>query len=186
MSEHKTLKAAEARQFSLDLQSQWPALLIIGIGVSLLVANLLHFHLMRLLWPGFIIAPGLMLMWPAYTATRENHNWLSYLAVPGAILAVVGLMLFVMNVTHHYEAWAYSWTLIPVAAMAGLMYAKRFDTHSRILEIGHSFNRFMVLAFLGLAVLFEVVIFSHFSPWLPVGLIGYGLYLLVRDRRRVI
>lgn len=186
MSEEKALKAAEAGRLRVDLQSQWPALLIIAMGSALLAANLFHFHLISVLWPGFIVAPGLMLLWPAYAATRDRHDSLVYLAVPGAITTAVGLLLFVMNLTHHFEAWAYSWALIPVAAMAGLMYAKRFDTGSRVHETGYRFNRFMLLVFMGLAVLFEIVIFGHFSPWLSLGLIGYGLYLLVKDQRNVI
>jgi hypothetical protein len=186
VSEEKTLKAAEAGRVSVDFQSQWPALLVIALGSALLVANLFHFHLINVLWPGFIIVPGLMLLWPASVATRDRYDNLVYLAVPGAVITTVGLLLFAMNLTRHYEAWAYSWALIPVAAVAGFMYAKRFDTSSRVHKLGYRFNRFMLLAFMGFAVLFEVVIFGHFTPWLPLGLIAYGLYLLVKDRRNVI
>lgn len=184
MSEEKVYKAEESLELNLDLRSSpWPAILVIGVGVSLLVANLFHFHLINLLWPGFVIAPGLMLLWPAYNSTQDEESKLSFLAVPGAIVTMVGLMLFVMNMTNHFEAWAYSWALLPAAAMGGLMYAKRFDPSSNVHDAGRKLIRAMVIMFIGMAVFFEIIVFENFNPWLPLALIGYGVYLLIKDRR---
>jgi hypothetical protein len=184
MSEEEAYKAEESAKLKMDLQTPWPAVLVIALGVILLVANVFDFHLINVLWPGFIIAPGLILIWPAYTSTPERENMFSFLAVPGAIVTIVGLMLFVMNLTNHYEAWAYSWALLPAAAMGGLMYAKRFDRGSNIHEAGRKVIRLMVIMFIGFAVFFEIVVFGNITPWLSLALIAYGLYLLVKDRRQ--
>jgi hypothetical protein len=184
MSEERAYKAEESAKLKRELgSSPWPAILVIALGAILLVANLFDFHLINVLWPGFIIAPGLMLIWPAYDSTEERGNVLSFLAVPGAVVTMVGLMLFVMDVTNHYEAWAYSWALLPAAAMGGLMYAKRFDTGSNIHEVGRKMIRAMVIMFIALAIFFEIIVFANFNPWLPLALIGYGIYLLVKDQR---
>jgi len=184
MSEENSLKVEERLKLSRELRTAWPAMLIIAFGVAMLISNIFHFHLISLLWPGFIIVPGLMLIWPAYNSTPERENVLSFLAVPGFIVSAVGLMLFAMNITNHYEAWAYAWTLLPAAAMAGLMYAQRHNPQSSIHQAGRRVIRMMVTIFVWLAVLFEVVIFQSLGPWLPVALIAFGIYLLVKETRR--
>ena len=181
MNEESAYKAEEGSK--LDVRSSLPAVLVIAIGLVLLAANLFNFHLIEVLWPGFVVAPGLVLLWPAHSSTADRQSKLSFLAVPGAILVTIGLLLFTMNITNHFEAWAYSWTLLVAAAAAGLMYIKRFDKSSTIHERGRSLIRFMILLFMVLAVFFEIVIFENFNPLLPLALIGYGVYLLLRNRQ---
>lgn len=181
MKDETVYKAEESAK--LYAKSSFPALLLIGLGVVLLVANLFGLHLIDVLWPGFVIVPGLLLVWPAYASTAARQNPLSFLAVPGAMTVMVGSLLFVMNLTNHFEAWAYSWTLVLAAAVAGLMYVKRFDSQSNVHETGRRFMRLMGYLFLGLAALFEVVIFENFNPLLPLALIVFGIYLLINERR---
>lgn len=183
MRENNVLKAEESAKLSAQPSSRWPAVAMIAAGVVLLLANLFNFHLISLLWPGFIIGPGLLMMWPAAHQTEDRHSFMAYLAVPGAVVTMVGLMLFVMNLTGAFEAWAYVWTLLPAAAAAGLMYVKRFDTTSQIHETGRKFIKAMVLLCGAFAIFFELIIFQSYRPWLPLLMIGYGIYLLVRNPR---
>ena len=60
MSEDSVLKIEEAGK--LQKQQALPAYGIIAIGVVLLISNVFHFQLINVLWPGFVIAPGLMLL----------------------------------------------------------------------------------------------------------------------------
>jgi phosphatidylserine synthase len=182
MSEENVYKTEEKRKLEA---SSLPAWLVIGIGVVLLAANLFQVHLIDWLWPGFVIAPGLMLMWPAFNSTAERQSKASFLAVPGAIVVTIGLLLFVMNLTNHFEAWAYSWTLLLVAAAAGLMYVRRFDVDHGRSQSTHKFIRTMITLFGVLAAFFEIVVFENFTPWLALALIGYGVYMLVRRRGEV-
>jgi hypothetical protein len=184
MKEQTVYKVEEARQ--LTVQQSLPAVLIIGLGVMMLASNILGFRMMEFFWPGFVMAPGLLLMWPAANATAERPSRLSFLAVPGAIFIAVGLLLFGMNLTGHFEAWAYSWTLLPAAAVVGLMYARRFDRAHTIHQSGHKLIRTMVMLFMGLALFFELIVFENFNPLLPALLIAYGLYLLARNRRTAV
>lgn len=181
-SSDKSPLKVEVSQYHLDLRQSWPALIVISIGVLLLATNLFHFHLTQFLWPGFVIAPGLMLMWPAYDSTVERQRPLSFLAVPGAMMVTIGLLLFTMNVVNHFEAWAYSWSLVLASVAGALMYIKRFEPQDPIHESGHSFVRSMILLFMGLAAFFEILIFQSIAPLLPLILIGYGIYLLVKKR----
>lgn len=183
MYDEKTLKVEEASKLEAGFRSPLTPILIVGAGMLLLVSNLFHLHLLHWLWPGFIIVPGAILMLPAYNSSEGRVSKLSFLAVPGALIASLGLMLFAMNMTSHYEAWAYSWSLLPGSLVAGFLYANRFSHESGASEAGRKFLRLNVILFGCLAVFFEILIFQSLGPWLPLALIGYGVYLLVKDRR---
>ncbi|MCA9957443.1 MAG: hypothetical protein R3E31_21445 [Chloroflexota bacterium] len=183
MHDETVFKAEEARKVRREVSL--PALGLIGIGVFLLATNMMGIHLIDIFWPVLVMMPGLLLLWPAYTATPERSRCLAFLAVPGAMLMAIGLLLFVMNLTGHFEAWAYSWTLVLAAAAYGVMYIRRFNPEHRAHERGRRFVHAMLMLFVGLAVFFEIIIFESFQPWLPLALIAYGLYMLVRSRRAV-
>ena len=182
MSEETNIYKAEERK-QLALPSAWPAYSVIAVGIALLAANIFQIQLINILWPGFVLAPGLLLLWPAHSSTEYRNHSLSFLAVPGAFIAMTGLLLFIMNITDHFEAWSYAWTLTFAAAAAGLSYIYRFEPTHHIHEKAHKFIRMMGYLFIGFAVFFELVIFGNLTPWLPVALIGYGVYMLVKNNR---
>ena len=181
VAQNKRLKARE--NLELTMKQNWPAIGVIGAGVVLLMSNLLGFHLIDVLWPMFVIGPGVLMLIPAYQSTAAHQSRASFLAVPGAMFATIGILLFAMNVTDHFEAWAYSWTLLVASVPAALMYIKRFEPTHRIHETGHKLIRTMFYLFMGFAVFFEIIIFENFNPILPLGLIGFGVYLLMKNRR---
>lgn len=181
MSEETVYKAEEAAK--LDVHASQPAYVLIGVGITLLLAYLFNFHLLDILWPGFVIGPGLLLMWPAYKSTADNQSKLAFLAVPGAMIVTTGVLLFAMNLTDHFEAWAYSWPLVIAAAAAGVMYVTRYDDNDPLQARGYKFMRVMTLFFIGLAIFFEIIIFENFNPLMSLGMIGLGVYLLLRNRR---
>lgn len=181
MSEETVYKAEEAAK--LKAQTSAPAILLIGVGAILLLANVFEIHLIDMLWPGFILGPGLLLMYPAYKSTAESQSKAAFLAIPGAMIAAFGALLFAMNLSGHYEAAAYSWPLVIAAAAGGVMYVSRYDDNAALQERGLKFVRAMVLLFIGMAFFFEIILFENFNPSMSVGLIGLGLYLLLRGRR---
>jgi dolichol kinase len=181
MSKETVLKIEESRK--VQRHQALPAYGVIAIGVALLISNLFGFELITILWPGFVIAPGLALLWPAYNSTPERQSPLAFLAVPGAIMIIVGTLLFIMNLTNYFEAWAYSWPLVLASVAWGLMYLKRFEPEHRVHHNGYNFMRLMVLVAIGFAVFFELLIFGSVNPLLPLGVIGFGVYLLVNRER---
>lgn len=180
MSEETVYKAEEAA--NLRSQPNLPALALIGMGLFLLLAHVFDIRLIDMLWPGFVLAPGLLLMWPAYKSTPDDQSKLAFLAIPGAMIAAFGALLFAMNLTGHFEAAAYSWPLVIAAAAGGVMYVSRYDDNEALQERGLKFIRSMVLAFVGMAFFFEIILFENFNPLMSLGLIGFGLYLLLRRR----
>ncbi|WP_420630761.1 LiaF transmembrane domain-containing protein [Candidatus Leptofilum sp.] len=181
MSKESVLKIEETRK--LQRRQSWPAYGVIAIGLGLLASQIFGFDMIDVLWPGFVLAPGLLLLWPAYNSTPEHPSRLSFLAVPGALFITTAILLFVMNLSNYFEAWAYSWPLVFASVAWGLMYMRRFDPDHNIHRSGFRFMRFMVLLAMGLVVFFEVVVFGSINPLLPLGVIGFGIYLLVKERR---
>lgn len=182
MSEETVYKAEEINKLK-ENRSALPALAIIATGLVLLAAQLFNFHLMEIFWPLLIVGPGLLLMLPAYNATPERQSSFWFLAIPGAVFTAIGGLLFVMNLTGHFEAWAYSWPLLAAAAAGGWMYAKRYDETSSAQRRGYKFIRWMAMLFGGLAIFFEILVFENLNPLLSLALVGFGFYLLLRDRR---
>jgi hypothetical protein len=182
MSEESHLYKTE--QKALTTGSNWPAVAIIALGAGLLLANIFQIQLMSLLWPGFVLVPGLLLLWPAQRSTEDYTHPLSFLAVPGAFISTTGLLLFVMNLTNHFEAWAYAWALVFAGAAAGLAYIYRFDPTHQVHEMVNKFTRVMLYLFIGFAIFFELLIFGTFTPWLPLALIAYGVFMLTKGKRQ--
>lgn len=181
MSNETVLKIEETRK--LQRRQSWPAYGVIAIGVSLLVSQIFGFALIDVLWPGFVLAPGLLLLWPAYNATPARPSRLSFLAVPGALFITTAVLLFVMNLSNYFEAWAYSWPLLFASVAWGLMYMRRFEPTHRVHHNGYNFMRLMLMLAMGLVVFFEVIVFGSVNPLLPLGVIAFGIYLLVKERR---
>ena len=69
-------------------------------------------------WTLFILIPGIVLFVGGLLAQDEPAAGLT---IAGSIVMTVAAMLFVMDRTEHYEAWAYAWTLIPGAAGIGVL-----------------------------------------------------------------
>jgi hypothetical protein len=184
MSDETTLYKAQTGKLMEIKNIPLPAVLLIGGGVALLAANLLHIDLMNYLWPGFVIGAGALLIWPAYNSTAGRQSAWSFLAIPGAMIVMQGVLLFLMNLVNHFESMAYSWTLVLAAGAYGWMYIKRFDPTSNAQEKGHRFIRAMVILFMGLATAFEVLAFQSLGGWWPLLLIGFGIYLFVKNQRK--
>jgi hypothetical protein len=181
MSKESVLKIEETRK--LQQYQAWPAYAVIVIGAALLASQIFGFAMIDVLWPGFVLAPGLLLLWPAYKATPEHPSRLSFLAVPGAMFITIATLLFVMNLSNYFEAWAYSWPLVFASVAWGLMYMRRDDPTHKVHHNGYNFMRLMLLLAMGLVVFFEVIVFGSVNPLLPLGVIGFGVYMLVKERR---
>jgi hypothetical protein len=161
----------------------WVALGLIVVGLALLAINLLHIRFMGFLWPMFIIGPGLLMLWPAHQSTAERRHALSFLAVPGGMTLALGGLIFVMSLVDHFAAMAYAWPLILAGGAAGYIYHCRFESNGRTAH-AHRFIRAMVIAFMGLAAFFEIVLFQGLGGWWPLLVVALGVYLLLKNRSK--
>jgi hypothetical protein len=130
-------------------------LILVGIGVMLLPAQVFG-NAAHYLWPFFIIAPGAALAAVAVASGGAMRN----LAVPGTVIAGIGVILFFQNTFDHYESWAYAWALIPFFVGAGTRMVAQEETGDRGSEWARHLMTWSLTAFVLLAAIFELLIFG--------------------------
>src|SRR5690606_1382995 len=155
------------------------------IGLVLVVVGLLFilgqsFDLGGVAWPLFVIVPGLLLLGSAFLGKRESAQ----LAIPGAIVTTIGLVLFALAATDYWQAWSYCWALIIVGAGAGnFLYGALTNDHKRERD-GLQTAYIGLGLFAAFGAFFEFLIFGDFGGilrWLlPIALIAGGAYPLIR------
>lgn len=165
--------------------------LLILLGAILLLGQFAHVDLGRYGWPFWIIVPGVLLM---VLAATSRGFFGEGLAIAGSITTMTGVVLFVQNLTDHFQSWSYAWALIfPASIGIGMIVygvtagrAGNVRAGLRLLAIG------VVLFVLG-AAFFEGVIWGGIefgtSSGVVLGVliivIGLVLVLLnVTSRRR--
>ena len=180
MSDETILKVEVKNELARDVRD-WAPWMLIGGGAVLLALNLFHVSLMSVIWPLFVLVPGLLMLWPAYRSTPGDvSNW-SFLAVPGAVMTLIGTFLVATNFGHG-EIWAYGWTLMPASVVAGMMLMNRHDKSNSIHVSGRKFIRTSLIVFLALGLAMELLAFSTLGPWWPLLLIGWGILIVLRNR----
>lgn len=95
-------------------------LVLVAAGIAAYVLREIGLDPIRVIshlaWPVFVVAPGLILVLAAVIVPRPNGV---ALAIPGAIVTSIGLLLWYQTLTGHWESWAYAWALVGPGA-AGL------------------------------------------------------------------
>ena len=158
----------------------------LGIGLVLLglfffIAQYTNFDWGDMLWPLFIVVPGIALLVLAAIGGKGSAG----LAIPGSIVTMVGCILWVQNITGRFESWAYAWGLIVAAVGIGIYLhglwsgvKQRQDSRLRTAGMG-------LILFLAFGAFFELFIFGDNrmlrNLW-PIALIAVGVYLVTRNR----
>ena len=146
------------------------ALIFISLGVLLWLGT-------DLLWPMFILVPGLILMGIAYSGGKCAAPF----AIPGMLVLGSGALLFFQNLFDYWNSWSYAWTLYGVFLGMGLVIMGQRTESDGLQQIGRAFIKVSLILFAGFAVLMELVIGVGGGRGLgPVLLIGLGLFLLLR------
>ena len=158
------------------------AFALIGLGVAFLIAQITGFSFMGLLWPVFVMIPGVIFL---YTALKGDSSKAG-LAVPGAMITGTGAILFYQNLTDHWSSWAYIWALYPVFLGLALVFMGRRTDNERSIQTGDGFVKWGLVSFVGLWALFEIFIFGGNSQLVttlvPLALIAAGIFVLLRGR----
>jgi hypothetical protein len=134
-------------------------------------------------WALWIIVPGLALLLGSLAIPPRGGLGL---AIPGAILATVGAILWVQEAYGLYSTWAYAWALVAPTApgFAMLLYGGVRGDH----ELAADGLRTMLIGlglFLGFGLFFEGVVgisghrIQNLDQVLPYAAIGLGALLVV-------
>lgn len=177
----KPSPAAPAKRQGAEANVLWAALLI-GAGVLLLVAQLVGVRWGALLWPLWIIVPGVVLLLLGYTVGRAAAE---PLVVLGSIISSTGLLLFYANATGHWASWAYVWALIaPTSLGLGLWLLGQVARRNDLVKSGGIMVKIGLILFVAFGAFFELVIgisglgLGRYA-W-PVLLIGLGALFVIK------
>jgi peptidoglycan/LPS O-acetylase OafA/YrhL len=155
--------------------------LLIGFGLLSLAGELFrNAGGWSLLWPFTVILFGGLFFAAMFAAGRD----LAALAIPGSIIAGIGLLLLYQNLTSHWESWSYAWALIVLFVGVGIYVMGWYSRNEAARGSGLRVMRTGLILFVIFGGIFEMLFsISHPVSWrnyvFPVLLILTGLYLVV-------
>jgi len=129
--------------------------LLLLLGIVVWLGQALELDLGRVGWPFFVIVPGLAVLGLGLAATGRLGE---VLATIGGVVTMAGLVLLVQNTTDRFETWAYAWTLLLVGAGIGRWLVGVMRSRHDLAASGGWLIATGLVAFLVLAVFFEVII----------------------------
>ncbi len=156
-----------------------------GLGIIFIVLGAFFFlsryvDLANILWPFYIIVPGIMLFVFAFAGGRKTSG----LVIPASIVTTIGLILFSQNITNNFKSWVYTWALIPASSGLGMLIMSNMTDNFAMQEKAYKAIKTSLLMFLAFGVFFELFIFRSwmnsgmFAYALPIVLILAGLFML--------
>ncbi len=152
---------------------------LVGIGSLLLISRVFPIQV----WPLVCLVPGLLFFVAVFLGGRK----LAPLAIPGAVISMVGLLLLYQANFNHYESWAYAWALVfPTSIGVGLILNGLWSGVDRLVRIGWRYLAVGLTIFGILGIFFELLIGISNNAmtnivW-PLLIIGAGILLLVRRK----
>lgn len=152
--------------------SIYGGVVLISLGLLFLFAQIFSINIDDL-WPLILVVGGGAFLVGAFSGQPG-------LAVPGAVLTGLGLLLYFQSVTGRWESWAYAWTLIPGFVGAGLWLNGRLAATPALAAQGRRLISISIL----LLLVFGTLLGGWFSlgQWWPLLLIAAGAWLLIRQR----
>ena len=158
-------------------------IILIVIGGAFLVARLADLTLGADAWPMWIVIPGLaMLVGSLAIPPRGGLG----LAIPGALITMVGLVLWVQESYDVYATWAYAWALVaPTGPGIGMLVYGLARRDRELTADGTRTTLVGLGLFLGFALFFEGVIglsgnrIAGLDEILPYVVIGLGALMVV-------
>jgi hypothetical protein len=157
--------------------------ILVIIGAALLASRVVEISFGGVTWPLWVVVPGVaMLVGSFFIPPRGGLG----LAIPGAIVTMVGLVLWVQEVYGLYATWAYAWALVaPTGPGLGMFLYGLVQRDGEL--VGDGFRTMLVGLglFLGFALFFEGVIgisgdpIPNLDQLAPYGIIALGALLVV-------
>jgi hypothetical protein len=158
-------------------------IILVVIGGALLVARVVDISFAGVTWPLWIVVPGVaMLVGSLFIPPKGGVG----LAIPGTIITIVGLILWVQATYGLYSTWAYAWALVaPTGPGLGMLVYGLVHRDGELVGDGFRMILVGIGLFLGFALFFEGVIglsgapIANLDQILPYAVIGLGALLVV-------
>ncbi len=157
--------------------------ILVVIGAAFLVARVVEVSFDGITWPLWIVVPGVaMLVGSFFIPPRGGLG----LAIPGAIVTMVGLVLWAQAAWGLYATWAYAWALVaPTGPGLGMLLYGLVYRDGELVADGLRLTLIGLGLFCGFALFFEGVIglsgrpIANFDEILPYAVIGLGVLMVV-------
>lgn len=158
-------------------------IILVVVGAAFLVGRVVDVSLGPDAWPLWIIVPGLVMLFGSFAIPPRNGLGL---AIPGAIITMVGLVLWVQETFDLYATWAYAWALVaPTGPGLGMLLYGLARGDRELAGDGLRTTLVGLGLFFGFALFFEGVIglsgsrIPGLDDALPYAAIGLGVLLVV-------
>jgi hypothetical protein len=179
--------AAQSRPNAAPGSGSTPALvfgvLLVGVGALLLLTRLTDISLGGDAWPLWLVVPGVACLVASFALPQRQGLGL---AIAGAIVTTIGLVLWVQETWDAYATWAYAWALVaPTAPGVGTLLYGAVKGDGELVRNGLRSTVVGLALFAGFALFFEGVIGLSGEPVaavgdvLPFAVIGLGVLLVV-------
>jgi hypothetical protein len=157
--------------------------LLVGVGGLLLLTRLTDISLGGDSWPLWLVVPGVACLVASFALPQRQGLGL---AIAGAIVATIGVILWVQETYDAYATWAYAWALVaPTAPGVGTFLYGAVKGDGELVRNGLRSTAVGLALFAGFALFFEGVIglsgepVAAFGDVLPFAVIGLGVLLVV-------
>lgn len=132
--------------------------ILILIGGIYLVGQILNLNSLWLFWPLVIVATGGIFFAGMFALGKSGGP----LAIPGSIISMIGIILFIQNLLQLWQTWSYAWGLIIVSVGVGMAISGWWSGHSGMRKSGWRLIQLGVTLFLVFGVIFEILF--HLTP----------------------
>ncbi len=154
---------------------------LIGLGVLLMIFNVLNIDYGQFTWPFFVIVPGILIF---VVALFVDESLSKLLIIPGSVIAVTGIILLYQNTSNHWESWSYAWALVAPAGIGlGFFIYGSLKKQTDTIKNGMQMLIIGLVIFIVGFVFFELVIgisgFGLGSYGWPLLLIGLGVLIIL-------
>jgi len=148
---------------------------LIAFGVLFLGGTVLRIDIWGMLWPLFIVIPGLLFFVGMIVLGRPGAP----LAVPGSIITMGGVILFIQNLTGIWSTWAYAWALIaPTAVGIGVAIAGMWNDDHKAVRVGSALAGIVIAIFFFFVIFFELILNLNGLRSGPVGRIALPVLVI--------
>ena len=165
-----------------NIGSLTAGVILTAFGLLALASQLFRgFNFWGTFWPLIIIGIGIIFFAGMFASGRSGGG----LAIPGAIFSGIGLLMFVQNITGHWESWAYAWTVIVMSVGAGIYLAGWWSGSEGQRNAGKRVFGIGLILFVAFGAFFEMIFQTSTAARLffPIALIVLGGYLILTRSR---
>lgn len=127
------------------------------------------------LWPFLVIGFGALFFVAMFAGGRQAAAF----AIPGSIVAGIGLVLLFQNMTGHWESMSYFWTLIIMFVGLGIYIMGRYGGNEDQKASGARVMKVGFILFIIFGAFFEMIFSSFGNMIFPILLILLGGYLVL-------